>query len=327
MDKKTFLILGGYGTTGKFIAKLLLQETDVQLIITGRNLEKAQATTDELNQKFDGNRVSAQRVDAADIDSLKKAFRQIDFVIVSSSTLTYVENVTKAALMANIDYLDHQASSVNKINTLESMQKDIKQAGRCFITEGGVIPGLPAMLVSYANLYFDHLDIAHIAFLMREKVQPVSEETMTELDEASKHYQPLVFKNGKWLPDTVKQFDFGTKFGMQNCEPLFMEELKALPDTINALTEIGFFLTWFSEPPYYTILMLEAKGWKDDKYLVKQIKLSHESAYFLTAVPVVSCLLQYLDGCIEPGLWYQANIVEPKRMMNDLKRLGILIEN
>ena len=40
MNQKTFLILGGYGTTGILIAELLLKETDVRLILTGRNLEK-----------------------------------------------------------------------------------------------------------------------------------------------------------------------------------------------------------------------------------------------------------------------------------------------
>jgi len=60
MDKKIFLILGGYGQTGKLIAELLLQETDVQLILAGRNLAKAQTTANRLNQNFDANRVSAQ---------------------------------------------------------------------------------------------------------------------------------------------------------------------------------------------------------------------------------------------------------------------------
>jgi saccharopine dehydrogenase (NAD+, L-lysine-forming) len=41
MQKKV-LILGGYGNTGFLIAKLRLQESDVQLVIAGRNLSRAQ---------------------------------------------------------------------------------------------------------------------------------------------------------------------------------------------------------------------------------------------------------------------------------------------
>ena len=37
------LILGGYGYTGKLLAKHLLAQTDVEIIISGRNLEKAKS--------------------------------------------------------------------------------------------------------------------------------------------------------------------------------------------------------------------------------------------------------------------------------------------
>ena len=37
------LILGGYGYTGKLLAKHLLIQTDAEIIISGRNLEKAKS--------------------------------------------------------------------------------------------------------------------------------------------------------------------------------------------------------------------------------------------------------------------------------------------
>jgi saccharopine dehydrogenase (NAD+, L-lysine-forming) len=57
-----------------------------------------------------------------------------------------------------------------------------------------------------------------------------------------------------------------------------------------------------------------------------RITLSHEDGYLLTAVPVVACLLQYLKSTIrQPGLWFQANIVEPKEFLEDMKRMGIQV--
>lgn len=43
------LILGGYGYTGKLLAKYLLAQTDVEIIISGRNLERAKSFVGELN--------------------------------------------------------------------------------------------------------------------------------------------------------------------------------------------------------------------------------------------------------------------------------------
>lgn len=39
----TFLVLGGYGNTGRLIARLLLQESDVHVVLAGRSLERATA--------------------------------------------------------------------------------------------------------------------------------------------------------------------------------------------------------------------------------------------------------------------------------------------
>ena len=50
MDKKTLLILGGYGGVGKPLARLLLKETGVDLMLAGRNAEKAKAKNLKVNQ-------------------------------------------------------------------------------------------------------------------------------------------------------------------------------------------------------------------------------------------------------------------------------------
>ena len=68
---KIFLILSGYGNAGRLIAELLLQETPVQLVLAGRNLEQDQWQAQRLNQKFNTWRVTGAYVDAADLDNLK----------------------------------------------------------------------------------------------------------------------------------------------------------------------------------------------------------------------------------------------------------------
>ena len=60
---KIILILGGYGATGKLLAKHLLAQTGYQILIGGRNLDKARAFVDSVSNP----RLDAIRIDAGDI--------------------------------------------------------------------------------------------------------------------------------------------------------------------------------------------------------------------------------------------------------------------
>lgn len=48
------LILGGYGQTGRPLARHLLRQSPVELVIAGRSLEKADAFAAQLNAEFPG---------------------------------------------------------------------------------------------------------------------------------------------------------------------------------------------------------------------------------------------------------------------------------
>ncbi|MFQ5858978.1 MAG: saccharopine dehydrogenase family protein [Anaerolineae bacterium] len=366
---KTFLILGGYGTTGSLIARYLLEETDVQLILAGRNAEIAETLADVLNGQYGSDRVSAMRVDAADPQDLRMAFDRAGLVVVASSTAEYVETVARAALEARIDYVDLQYSTA-KIEALKSMQAQIEEAGCCFITDGGFHPGLPAALVRYAATHFERLEKATVASVIKVDWSSLSlsPATVEEMVREFQEFQMVYYQDGRWIKTgwtDMKRFDFGLEFGEQPCAAMLLEEMRALPEMIPSLQETGFFVggfNWFvdylvlpvslavlriwpqkavkpagklilwglnrfSKPPYRTILLLEASGWKAGEHTTMHVRVHHEDGYVMTAAPVVACLLQYLDGSIKgPGLWLQANVVEPCRLLEDMERLGVMIE-
>jgi saccharopine dehydrogenase (NAD+, L-lysine-forming) len=372
VENKTILILGGYGNTGRPLARLLLQESDAQLVLAGRNLEKAQVLANELNHAFEGNRVRGACVDASDVESMKQAFTGVDFVVVASSTSQFTRQVATAALIARIGYLDIQVST-QKITYLKLMAAAIQQADCCFITDGGFHPGLPALLVRYVAQFFDQLLSARVGSVIKEdwKSLQVEDSTVYELVELINDFEMSTFKAGMWKKVSLIStsdyidMDFGGDFGKQYCAPMMLEEMRALPELFPTLRETGFyvgsfnwFVDWvimpfamvamklwphaalkpmarwmhwglktFSKPPYGTLLKVEAEGVKDSQTKTMQVIISHPDGYLFTAIPVAACLLQYLDGSINrPGLWMQALIVEPNRLIQDMQRMGINIQ-
>ena len=56
------------------------------------------------------------------------------------------------------------------------------------------------------------------------------------------------------------------------------------------------------------------------------MKISHEDGYALTAIPVTACIKQYLEGNKKPGLHFQANFVDPPKFFDDMKEMGVEVE-
>lgn len=242
----TILILGGYGSTGKCLARHLLEESQAELILAGRNLEKAQTLADELNGVFKVRRVSPVRADAAEADSLKAALAGVDLVLVAAPTTAHAGTVIRAALEAGVDYLDVQISA-HKFALLQSLAGEIEHSGGCFITEAGFHPGLPAALVRYAAGQLDSIESAVTAgYLNMGGTHLPYTDAVDELMEAFKEYQAQVFKNGKWTKPgsfDMRKIDFGGEIGIKNCYSMFFEELRPLPEMYPSLKDVGFYIS------------------------------------------------------------------------------------
>ena len=373
MTTKKLLILGGYGSTGRCLADLLLQESDVELVLAGRNQGKAQALAAKLNDKYGGERVYHLRLDASDPQSLHHSYDGIDMVVVASSTAEFTEQVAGAALEAGIDYFD-VLYSTRKFDALDAMASNIKVAGRCFVTDGGFHPGLPAALIRYLAPRFDKLESARVGSVIKFdwNTLDLSPSTMEEFVAEFIDFQTLEFKEGHWVKSGAlsmmlpKYIDFscdiGPDFGRQYAIPMFLEEMRAIPELYPGITDTSFlvggfnwFVDWFvspiimvalklwpqralpsmgrlmfwglrkfGKPPFGTLLKAEARGLKDGKPASIDLFLYHDDGYMFTAVPAAACLLQLLDGSErKPGLWLQAHIVDPERMMIDMERMEI----
>jgi hypothetical protein len=357
------LILGGTGYTGRLIARHLLGHSDAVITLATRHPDKAQVCADELNRQYLNLRVAAVYADAADILSLRAAFRDQDLIVVAAPTTTYAEAVVRTALETGVDYLDVQLGA-KKFACLGSLAEEIERAGRCFITEAGFHPGLPAALVRYAAAYLDTIETATtVGYLNMGKDLPYT-EAVSELIDVFKDYQAQVYKNGKWTKTgsfEMRKIDLGSDIGPKLCYSMFFEELRPLPEMYPSLKDAGFFIsethwitdwvimpiTWiwlkiipqavgpigrflwwgmgtFHKPPYRVELQIQASGLKGSQRTNIRASVAHPDGYELTAIPVVAALLQYLDGSArKPGLWMMGHFVEPIRLLKDMEKMGV----
>jgi len=157
----------------------------------------------------------------------------------------------------------------------------------------------------------------------------------------------------------MKKLDFGEPVGVQTCVPMVFEELKLVTDQLLTLNNTGFYIAGFnrlidmvlmpfsivwmkvfkkfgfktisrlmfwlleksSKPPFCTIIELHVKDNKSNEH---RLRLSHEDGYWFTAIPVVACIKQYIDNELPAsGLYCMGNIVEPIRIIDDMKNMGI----
>lgn len=356
------LVLGGYGGTGKVFCRMLLEKTDWNVIVAGRNKKKAEEYAEILKRKFPGERVEFRHADAADRSSLRSAFKECDLVLIAATTAEYARTIAEEAIEAGIDYIDIYFQQ-DVFATLKTIEEKILSSGRCFITQGGFHPGLPAIFIRSGALHFSNYKKALIAFVMNEKIE--NPYSLIELVDSFAEYKPEVYRNGKWVPGSYKdeiKIDFGKGWGKRSCVPIGMIEMKGMPEKFG-LAETGVYVAgfnWFVDYLVFPLIMMShkikrglfrklwarimswginyfstgnegvvfillAEGQNGGRLKKVMIRAEHHSAYEFTVIPVIALIKQF-DSMRKPGLYMMGHIADPEILINDMRKMGVRIE-
>jgi hypothetical protein len=359
--QKRIMVLGGYGGVGKMLSRNLLKHTDSDIAISGRNVGKAENFAKMLRNEYPDRKIITVYADATLKESLISAFKNVDLAIVTTTTPDCMGTIAEAAIATGTDIIDILVRG-DVVDKLEKYRESVVSHERIFITQAGFHPGLPAPFIKYAQDKFDNYLTANIVMVMNAIFdKPESTyEIIYEIGEANARILKNGLWKKASCKDALK-IQFSEKFGFRTCYPLKMREIYPLGKEL-AISNMGVYsagFNFFTDHfvfPLTAILQYLKKGmgtkicgklmhWGLHKYsndksgvefkllanglkngLQKNYVLEAVSndAFELTSLAVIACLKQYLDNSIDkPGLYLMGNVVDEKRIIEDMKRMGI----
>ncbi len=232
MKKGPVVILGGYGQVGRSLTALLLEHTQAELVVAGRRLEAAQAFIAQLDDP-DG-RLEGRYADASRPETLREAFKDASLVIVAATAPQYAANIANACLDAGCDYVDI-LEMVFGTQALMAMAPAVEKAGRLFVTQGGLAPGLPAAFARLACSKLDSCRRMRLGLALSFKTMEHTDQVIEVFKYVTLH-PPHIFHNGSWqecpLGKDRINLDFGPRYGQRSSTLIDLAEMRDIPDRL-----------------------------------------------------------------------------------------------
>ncbi len=260
------VLLGASGNAGREIARLLgpsLASED-EVVLAGRDPEKLAVTSAVVAGPA---RVSVAIVDATRAAEVRDVVAGADLVVVTVSRPDLVGELARIVLDAGADWFDTLLCTRTKWDALRALEPEINRSGRCFVTDGGFHPGLPAALVRRAGGQLDDLIEADVVGAMRLdwRADTLADSTVSEMIGEFTHFDMTTWTEGerrklRW--SQCPTIDFGPPIGKKSCVPMPLLEMDALPALFPGLRRCGFYIGGFSTAMDYValpILMVMSK--------------------------------------------------------------------
>jgi saccharopine dehydrogenase-like NADP-dependent oxidoreductase len=153
------LVLGGYGFFGSRICVILQRVPGVDVLIGGRDIERAASLAAQLNLA----RANAIRIDAHSLDFTDELRRRVVATIVNTAGPFQNQDydVPRAAIAAGCNYID-LADSREYVLGVSSLDAAAREAGVCVISGASSVPALSVAVIDEFLPQFRRLDSVRI---------------------------------------------------------------------------------------------------------------------------------------------------------------------
>jgi saccharopine dehydrogenase-like NADP-dependent oxidoreductase len=271
------LILGGRGRVGCQVAIDLINHTQAEIVITGRNSDKPIPNL--------GERVGFLRVDLVDQESLQSVIVQADLVIHCAGPFHYRDTRVLKTCIANgvnyVDVSDHPSFTHKAIGLREAAEK----AGVTAIVNTGIFPGISNSMVRRDIEALDKAEKVHLSYVVAGSGGAGLTVMRTTFLGLQHPFEAWI--NGQW--QTVKPYsqrevvEFPSPYDRTGVYWFNMPETFTLPNTFPVDTVITKFGT---VPDFYNHLTWSVShGWHP--WLLKQkpvIEFLSRVSHFMTDV-------------------------------------------
>ena len=235
---KRVLIIGGYGNFGRFIARMLARESNIQVIVAGRSITKAQDLANDLSAR---NAPEAAFVDVnKGLDETLAALRPQIVIHTSGPFQGQGYGVAESCIRAGVHYID-LADGRDFVAGIGVLHQAAEQRGVLVCTGASTVPCLSAAVIDHYASRFRALLEVHYGIATAHLASPGLATTTAVLSYAGKPFTTLI--KGKmetvhgWLGLKWRRFRGLNLRPLGNCD---IPDLALFPARYPSLRTIRF---------------------------------------------------------------------------------------
>lgn len=286
MATKRIIILGGYGNFGKRIVKNLLNCNNCELLISGRNLAKAQALCKQLTLLNSSARLTPCQIDINSPQFPSQLAELDPFLVIHTCGPFQGQDyrVPLACAEARCHYID-LADDRRFVCDFDTLEQPAKDNDLLWVSGASSVPGLSSVVISKYQTAFSSIDNIEIAIAPGNRAER-GLATVEAILSYTGH--PItVYQDGNWQKQygwmSARRLDFNGCIGKRWLANVDVPDLELFPEHFQVKSQVSFqaglelsvlhlgmvFMAWLAK-------MKVVKNWQ--KWAVPIVKMSE---YFL----------------------------------------------